>query len=367
MIQIKHLQKSFGKLDVLLDVNLNIKRGEVISIIGPSGTGKSTFLRCLNLLETPTGGSVVIDGEEVLGARVNASRLRQKMGMVFQSFNLFNHLSVLDNLCIGPVKLQRKSRAEAETRAMELLKMVGMAEKAHCMPAELSGGQKQRAAIARCLSMNPEIILFDEPTSALDPTMVSEVLSVIRALARQGMTMAIVTHEMSFARDVSTRVVYMDQGVIYEKGTPEQIFDAPKRELTRIFVNRIRDFHYCFHSEDYDRYELKAAWQQYCSKYFLTRSTVSETRRLSLSLFRLIPLNRGAVDLYFRYSEKTGELSMEILLPPGMSSILSDDSPQSASQLPLIRSMCRSIEESVEETEAGNRVRCRLILKHTNR
>ena len=227
MIQIKHLQKKFGNLEVLRDVNLNIKCGEVISIIGPSGTGKSTFLRCLNLLEQPTGGSIIIDGEEVLNGHINASKLRQKMGMVFQSFNLFNHLSVLENVCIGPIKLLGKSRQDAEAKAKELLKMVGMAEKADAMPEELSGGQKQRAAIARCLSMDPEIILFDEPTSALDPTMVSEVLSVIRALARQGMTMAIVTHEMSFARDVSTRVVYMDDGIIYEIGTPEEIFEHP--------------------------------------------------------------------------------------------------------------------------------------------
>ena len=239
MIQIKHLQKKFDNLEVLSDVNLNIKCGEVISIIGPSGTGKSTFLRCLNLLEQPTGGSIVIDGEEVLNGKINASRLRQKMGMVFQSFNLFNHLSVLDNVCIGPVKLLGKSRKEAEAKAKELLKMVGMAEKAHAMPSELSGGQKQRAAIARCLSMDPEIILFDEPTSALDPTMVSEVLSVIRALARQGMTMAIVTHEMSFARDVSTRVVYMDEGIIYEEGTPEEIFEHPKHPRLQDFLSKV--------------------------------------------------------------------------------------------------------------------------------
>ena len=241
MIQIKHLQKSFGKIDVLTDVNLNIKCGEVISIIGPSGTGKSTFLRCLNLLEQPTGGSIVIDGEEVLNGRINTSKLRQKMGMVFQSFNLFNHLSVLENVCIGPVKLLGKSRKAAEAKAMELLKLVGMAEKAHAMPDELSGSQKQRAAIARSLSMEPEIILFDEPTSALDPTMVSEVLSVIRALARQGMTMAIVTHEMSFARDVSTRVVYMDKGIIYEEGTPEEVFGQPQKQETKEFLMRFRN------------------------------------------------------------------------------------------------------------------------------
>ena len=238
MIQIKHLQKSFDNLDVLCDVNLNIKQGEIISIIGPSGTGKSTFLRCLNLLEQPTGGSIIIDGEEVLNGKVNASKLRQKMGMVFQSFNLFNHLSVLDNVCIGPVKLLGKNRKEAEAKAMELLKLVGMAEKASSMPSELSGGQKQRAAIARCLSMDPEIILFDEPTSALDPTMVSEVLSVIRGLKSSDSTMIVVTHEMEFARSVADKVIFMANGVIEEEGTPEEVFGNPQSPVLQGFLHK---------------------------------------------------------------------------------------------------------------------------------
>ena len=356
MIQIKHLQKSFGKIDVLTDVNLNIKCGEVISIIGPSGTGKSTFLRCLNLLEQPTGGSIVIDGEEVLNGRINTSKLRQKMGMVFQSFNLFNHLSVLENVCIGPVKLLGKSRKAAEAKAMELLKLVGMAEKAHAMPDELSGGQKQRAAIARSLSMEPEIILFDEPTSALDPTMVSEVLSVIRALARQGMTMAIVTHEMSFARDVSTRVVYMDKGIIYEEGTPEEIFEHPKRERTRVFVNRIRDFHFAFHSPDYDRFLLKSEWQAYCNKYFLTRESMRKAQLIGNVLFRNLPLDKGTLDFYFRYSEQTREMSMEVLLPFG-----TDEVDLESSQ--IIRELCSSVESNIED----DRVKYKLKLRHRNR
>ncbi len=356
MIQIKHLQKSFGKVDVLTDVNLNIKCGEVISIIGPSGTGKSTFLRCLNLLEQPTGGSIIIDGQEVLNGRVNTSKLRQKMGMVFQSFNLFNHLSVLDNVCIGPVKLLGKSRKEAETKAMELLKLVGMAEKAHAMPDELSGGQKQRAAIARSLSMEPEIILFDEPTSALDPTMVSEVLSVIRALARQGMTMAIVTHEMSFARDVSTRVVYMDKGIIYEEGTPEEIFEHPKRERTRVFVNRIRDFHFAFHSPDYDRFLLKSEWQAYCNKYFLTRESMRKAQLIGNVLFRNLPLAKGTVDFYFRYSEQTREMSMEVLLPFGVDPIELENNS-------IIRELCSDVDYNYED----DRVKYKLMLRHKNR
>ncbi|MBQ3240087.1 MAG: amino acid ABC transporter ATP-binding protein [Akkermansia sp.] len=363
MIQINKLQKDFGKLRVLRNINAHIRPGEIISIIGPSGAGKSTFLRCLNLLEEPTGGSIIIDGEDLLKPGINVARIRRKMGMVFQSFNLFNHLSVLDNVCIGPVKLLKKKRAEAEQRGMELLKLVGMAEKAHSMPDELSGGQKQRAAIARCLSMEPEIILFDEPTSALDPTMVSEVLSVIRSLARQGMTMAIVTHEMSFARDVSTRVFYMDKGTIYEEGTPEQIFEHPRRELTRIFVNRIRDFHFCFHSKDYDRYALKSEWQQYCNKYFLTQETMQKALRLGVSLFRLIPFDRGAVDMFFRYSEKTRQMSVEVLLPPGMESILP---PKDSKKLAVINVLCNGIETSEEETREGVRVKYRMELRHRN-
>ncbi|MBQ9095273.1 MAG: amino acid ABC transporter ATP-binding protein [Akkermansia sp.] len=316
MIQIQHLEKKFGKLTVLKDVNIRIKRGEVISVIGPSGTGKSTLLRCLNLLEWPTSGSIIVDGEELLSAnKVDAPKLRRKMGMVFQSFNLFDHLSVLENVCIGPIKLLGMSKVEATRRAMRLLKMVGMAEKARSMPAELSGGQKQRAAIARCLSMNPEIILFDEPTSALDPTMVSEVLSVIRTLAKQGMTMVIVTHEMSFARRVSTRVLYMDQGVIYEEGSPKEIFDHPRRERTRVFVNSIRDFRYDIHSEDYDLYAFEAELRNFCNKYFLSDETVQTAVQLAEKLLQYIPLSQGEVQLVFRYAEKTGNLALEILMP----------------------------------------------------
>ena len=323
MIQIQHLNKKFGNLTVLQDINVNIKRGEVISIIGPSGTGKSTFLRCLNLLEWPTGGSIIVDGEELLSDRkVDAPKLRRKMGMVFQSFNLFDHLSVLENVCIGPIKLLGMSKVEATRRAMRLLKMVGMAEKARNMPSELSGGQKQRAAIARCLSMNPEIILFDEPTSALDPTMVSEVLSVIRALAKQGMTMLIVTHEMSFARRVSTRVLYMDQGVIYEEGTPEQIFNAPVRERTRVFVNSIRDFHFTVHSADYDLYALETELRIFCNKYFLSEETIQCSIRLAEEILNHITLGEGDVLLSYRFAEKTGTLALEVLMPPDTEAVL---------------------------------------------
>ena len=218
MISIQHLKKVYPNVTPFSDVNVKIEKGEVISIIGPSGTGKSTLLRCLNLLETPTSGEIIVDGEAITAKGADISAVRRKMGMVFQAFNLFSHLTVIENIMLGPVDLLKLSRQEAYDEGMHLLNTVGLAEKALSYPDELSGGQKQRVAIARALAMKPEIILFDEPTSALDPTMVSEVLSVIRSLAREGLTMMIVTHEMKFARDVSTRIFYMDEGGIYEDG-----------------------------------------------------------------------------------------------------------------------------------------------------
>ncbi|MCQ2458241.1 MAG: amino acid ABC transporter ATP-binding protein [Clostridia bacterium] len=240
MISIRHLCKAYEGVTPLKDVNAEIEKGDVISIIGPSGTGKSTLLRCLNMLETPTSGEILIDGESITRKNAKVHLIRRKMGMVFQSFNLFEHMNIIENVMLGPVTLLGESRQAAYDKGMELLRSVGMEHRALAYPDELSGGQKQRAAIARTLSMNPEIILFDEPTSALDPTMVGEVLAVIRALARKGLTMLIVTHEMQFARDVSTRVFYMDEGVIYEQGTPEEIFEHPRREKTRRFVQRLK-------------------------------------------------------------------------------------------------------------------------------
>jgi polar amino acid transport system ATP-binding protein len=242
MISIRHLKKVFPNATPLLDVNAEIGRGEVVSIIGPSGTGKSTFLRCINRLEDPTAGEILIDGKSITAPSADVPSLRRKMGMVFQSFNLFNHLTVLENIMVAQVDLLHRSKKEAYEKAMELLHRVGLADKALNLPEELSGGQKQRAAIARTLAMDPEIVLFDEPTSALDPTMVGEVLAVIRNLSKQGLTMLIVTDEMKFARDISTRIFYMDEGVIYEEGTPEQIFEHPQKEKTRQFIRRLKVF-----------------------------------------------------------------------------------------------------------------------------
>ena len=240
ILQIRHLSKSFGDHEVLRDIDFTVARGDVTSIIGSSGSGKSTLLRCINLLETPTSGEILYHGQSVTGAGVNAPRYRSRVGMVFQSFNLFNNMTVLDNCMVGQIKVLKKDRETARQRAMEYLEKVGMAPYIHAKPRQLSGGQKQRVAIARALAMDPEVLLFDEPTSALDPEMVGEVLSVMQALAQEGMTMLVVTHEMAFARDVSTHVVYMNQGVICEEGTPEAVFGDPQRQETRDFLSRFR-------------------------------------------------------------------------------------------------------------------------------
>lgn len=312
MITIQNLSKKFGDLVVLKDINAEIKKGEVVSIIGPSGTGKSTFLRCLNLLDTPTSGLVMIDGVNIMDKNADVAKIRQKMNMVFQSFNLFSHLSVLENLTLAPIKLLHKTQREAEEKAMELLRVVGLAEKAENYPDELSGGQKQRIAIARCLAMDPEIILFDEPTSALDPTMIREVLSVIRRLARDGMTMAIVTHELDFARDVSNRIFYMDQGLIYEEGTPEQIFNHPQKERTKAFINRVRSYACRVNSLDYDLYAMNAEVEMFCEKQMVPKNTRSNLLLLIEELLQLYApyLSKSTLDITIAYSEKSDRLEL---------------------------------------------------------
>ena len=240
ILQIHHLSKAFGHNIVLRDIDFTVEKGDVISIIGASGSGKSTLLRCINLLETPTSGEILYHGENVVGRKVNAPRYRSHVGMVFQSFNLFNNMTVLENCMVGQVQVLGKNREDARKEAMYYLQKVGMAPYIHARPRQISGGQKQRVAIARALAMNPEVLLFDEPTSALDPEMVGEVLSVMQTLAQEGMTMLVVTHEMAFARDVSSRVVYMNQGVICEQGAPQQIVGDPQRQETRDFLSRFR-------------------------------------------------------------------------------------------------------------------------------
>ncbi len=239
MIKVIGLHKYFGDLEVLKGINAEIHKGEVVCIIGPSGSGKSTFLRCLNLLEEPTKGEIILDGVPLIEHKKDIDLLRQKVGMVFQQFNLFPNLTVLENITLAPSKVMKLSPAAAKEKAMALLTRVGLAEKADQYPSRLSGGQKQRVAIARALAMDPEVMLFDEPTSALDPEMVGEVLDVMQQLAKDGMTMAVVTHEMGFAREVASRVFYMDEGIIYEEGTPDAIFGTPQKVRTREFLSKV--------------------------------------------------------------------------------------------------------------------------------
>ena len=266
MIKIEHLRKEYPGVTPLQDVNAEIRDGDVIAVIGPSGTGKSTLMRCINRLEKPTSGRIWIDDVEITDPKCDINKIRQKMGMVFQSFNLFGHLTVIENIMLAPMDLLHRSRQEAYDRGIELLRTVGLAEKALSYPDELSGGQKQRIAIARTLAMDPEIIFFDEPTSALDPTMVGEVQAVIRDLAKTGKTLMIVTHEMAFAKTISNRVFYMDEGGIYEDGTPEQIFDDPQREKTRRFIRKLKVLELNIESKDYDFLAAVSEIEQYCNK-----------------------------------------------------------------------------------------------------
>ena len=241
IIEVRHLGKSFGSHEVLRDIDFTVKKGDVTSIIGASGSGKSTLLRCINLLENPTSGEILYHGENVVRRGFNAAAYRSRVGMVFQSFNLFNNMTVLENCIVGQVKVLKKSREEAKQHALYYLEKVGMAPYINAKPRQISGGQKQRVAIARALAMDPEVLLFDEPTSALDPEMVGEVLAVMQSLAQEGMTMLVVTHEMAFARDVSNRVVYMNEGVICEEGAPEDVFGNPQKQETRNFLSRFRN------------------------------------------------------------------------------------------------------------------------------
>ena len=273
LIHVEHLRKEFPDATPLEDVSFDVNEGDVIAIIGPSGTGKSTLLRCLNLLEQPTTGKIVVDGEEITDPHCDVPHVRQKMGMVFQSFNLFDNLTVLGNVCAAPMKLLKMPAEEARTQGLELLGRVGIADKAESFPDELSGGQKQRVAIARAITMKPKILLLDEPTSALDPTMIAEVLGVIRKLAQEGMTMMIVTHEMRFARTVSNRVFYMDQGGIYEDGTPEQIFVHPTRERTRAFIRRLKTLRLSIEPSNPDFADISARIERFGSDADLSART----------------------------------------------------------------------------------------------
>ena len=351
MITVRHLSKTYHNPDgtsltVLKDINCEIGPGEVISIIGPSGTGKSTFLRALNLLDAPTGGEILFNGENILAKGYPVHKLRQKMGMVFQNFNLFDHMTVLENIQYAPVKILGKSKAEAREEALSLLRKVGLAEKADVYPDSLSGGQKQRVAIARCLAMNPEVILFDEPTSALDPTMVGEVLSVMRQLARDGMTMLIVTHEMKFARDVSTRIFFMYDGYIHEDGTPKQLFENPKRSATKAFTQRIRREVFEVTGDDFDFRGMYTAMARFCIKNDIAQKRDKVESLCELMINDLMAGYRP-MTVRINYKEITNEASLDFMVEKLEKSPLNDQSK--------LRSLCSDVVE--EATTRGFRVK----------
>ncbi len=308
MIRIEHLKKQYPNVTPLKDVNVEIHDGDVISVIGPSGTGKSTLLRCINQLEKPTAGKIWLDDIEITNNKCDMNKVRQKMGMVFQSFNLFGHKTVIENIMLAPMDLLGVSKQEAYDTGMKLLRTVGLAEKALNYPDELSGGQKQRIAIARTLAMNPDVILLDEPTSALDPTMVGEVQAVIRELAKTGKTMMIVTHEMNFAKTISNRVFYMDEGGVYEDGTPEQIFDHSQREKTRRFVRRLKVLELNIESRDYDFLGMAGKIETWCSKNQVSPKLANRVQLVFEETAQLL-LSFGTpnVRAVCEYSEQTEE------------------------------------------------------------
>ena len=311
MIRIEHLRKEYPTAVPLKDVNVEIHRGDVISVIGPSGTGKSTLIRCINLLDKPTSGKIFVDGEEITAKGSDVARIRRKMGMVFQHFNLFPHMTVIENIMAAPMDLLGKSKQEAYDKGMELLRKVGLADKALNYPDVMSGGQKQRVAIARTLAMEPEIILFDEPTSALDPTMIGEVQAVIRDLAKQGITMIIVTHEMKFAREICNRVFYMDQGGIYEDGTPEQIFEHPLKERTRQFIRHLKVLEYPISSKDFDFIGMNTQIEEFGRKHRISQRTIYRMQAYveEMCVQILLPQMKDTFDMLvtIEYSEENDE------------------------------------------------------------
>ena len=346
MISIKHLSKSFGKNEILKDISVDIQDGEVVAVIGPSGCGKSTLLRCITLLELPDSGQIFIGGEEITRKGADINTVRRKLGMVYQSFNLFSHKTVLENVILSPVHVLKYPVEKAVQEAMGYLEMVGIANRADFLPSQLSGGQKQRVAIARCLAMHPEAIMFDEPTSALDPTMVDEVLSVIRKLVRSGLTCLIVTHEMNFARKIATRVFYMDEKTIYENGTPEEIFDHPQKEKTKIFINKLKVLTIESLLAEIDMYDVARKISDYCFKYDMN---MRETNIINLVCEEYLtnlmkrPGDGEEISISVRYNEQneTKEVIFRDTFPAGNYFEGEDFDPVSVS---LIKGFTKSVE-----------------------
>lgn len=359
MISVRNLRKSFrnpdgSTLEVLKGINCDIEPGEIISIIGPSGEGKSTFMRTLNLLDPPTSGEIIVDGQNILDKGYPTHLLRTRIGMVFQHFNLFPHMSVIDNICYAPVRLLKISKEEAREKAMELLRRVGMAEKADVFPDQLSGGQKQRVAIARCLAMNPKAILFDEPTSALDPTMTGEVISVIRQLARDhNITMLIVTHEMKLAREISTRIFFIYKGVIHEDGTPEQIFEHPVHSATKAFVQQIQKQVFDIDGPDFDFYGMYSTINSFCVKYNVPQKA-DALCHIAEEMSNVILAEHYPLHVVLSISGVSGETTISFMMEGYSSSPLADESVDPIA-LALVKGISRDMIE--EPTAKGYRIR----------
>lgn len=365
MIRIEHLRKEYPNFTPLIDVTTEIHRGDIVSVIGPSGTGKSTFIRCINMLDKPTSGKIFIDGEEITAKGCNISRVRRKMGMVFQQFNLFPHMTVIENIMAAPRDVLGVSRQEAYEKAIELLRTVGLADKALSYPDELSGGQKQRVAIARTLAMDPDIILLDEPTSALDPTMVGEVQAVIRELAKKGLTMIIVTHEMKFAREICNRVFYMDDGGIYEDGPPEQIFDAPQKERTRQFIRRLKVLEYPIVSKHFDFLGLNTQIEEFGRKHCVSQRIIYNLQAYleEMCMQILLPCMPDALEMLItvEYSEEQNSAAAVIRYSGKAFDPLQADNELS---LLLIKKAAMDLSYSYDpDLEMGNTVQASINLR----
>ena len=348
ILEIRHLSKAFGTNAVLKDIDFTVDKGDVTTIIGASGSGKSTLLRCINLLETLTAGEILFHGTDITKGGFNSSDYRAKVGMVFQNFNLFNNLTVLENCMIGQQKVLKTKKDEARKKAIYYLNKVGMAPYINARPDQISGGQKQRVAIARSLAMHPDVILFDEPTSALDPTMVGEVLSVIRQLAKSGLTMLIVTHEMRFARDVSTRIFFMNEGIIYEDGTPEQLFEHPVHSATKAFVNRIQKLVYEIDSDDFDYLQIHTGLNRFCLKYNITEKAELAYSLIKEILFTHMPSFRP-LTLRLTHTELSGVTALDFMVEGLNESPLTDAARASLRQ---------QVKELIEEpTTRGFRIK----------
>lgn len=358
MIKVEHLTKSYVEKDgsvttVLKDVNCEINKGDVISIIGPSGSGKSTFLRTINMLETPSSGRILYNGEDITAKGYPLDKLRRKVGMVFQQFNLFPHMSVLDNVKFAPIKLMGMSDEDATKEAVALLRKVGMLDKADAMPTTLSGGQQQRVEIARCLAMKPEVILFDEPTSALDPSMVGEVLSVMRQLAAEKMTMLIVTHKMKFAHDVSTRIFFMHDGVIFEEGSPKQVFDHPVHSATKAFVQGIKKLAFDVTSDDFDFYDMDSQMAAFCTKYGVV-DKVDSIIHVTEEMAQVVLHSYRPLHIVLSFTELTGDVAVAFMIRDLHQSPLWDDGIDEIA-MTMVRGMSKDVIE--EPTALGFRVK----------